>query len=175
MSKPATQLVYRHGERTTHNNLKVSHEPVPTIAEHQVLIQVRGVSLNYRDLAVSNSTYPFPVKDDVVPCSDAAGVVTAVGAAVEGLKVGDRVISSFDLTNVYGPQQDWVHSLGGWFDGVLREYVAVPATAVVKIPDDSKLSDVQLAALVCTGVTAWNVLYGSIPLRPGQTVLFQGK
>lgn len=171
---PSTITVFRHGERTTHHNLTRQTEPLPTLRDHEVLVEVRGVALNYRDLAVANSTYPFPVKDDVVPCSDGAGVITAVGSAVDGFAVGDRVITNFDLSNAYGPQQDWVHSLGGCFDGVLREYVALPARSITRVPDECDLSFPQLASLVCTGVTAWNALFGLVPLRPGQTVLFQG-
>lgn len=78
------------------------------------------------------------------------------------------------MTNLYGPQQDWNHGLGGPIDGALREYLPVPASAVVKIPKTTKLSWGQLAGLVCTGTTAWNALYGNNPLKPGQTVLFLG-
>jgi hypothetical protein len=115
------------------------------------------------------------VKDNVVPCSDSAGVVAAVGDAVEDISVGDRVVANFDRSNLYGPQKDWVHSLGGFFDGTLRQYIAVPAIAVAKIPETCELSFTQLASLICTGVTAWNALFGCIPLQPGQTVLFLGK
>ena len=71
-------------------------------------------------------------------------------------------------------QQDWVHAHGGPIDGFLRQFAALPHTAVVKIPEHTKLSYAQMASLVCTGVTAWNALYGNIALKPGQTVLFQG-
>ena len=57
---------------------------------------------------------------------------------------------------------------------MLRQYVAVPAQAIVPIPKTTKLSWTQLAGLVCTGTTAWNALYGNLPLKPGQMVLFQG-
>lgn len=64
--------------------------------------------------------------------------------------------------------------LGGPIDGMLAQYVNIPASAVIKIPKTTKLSWTQLAGLVCTGTTAWNALYGNLPLKPGQTVLFQG-
>lgn len=50
--------------------------------------------------------------------------------------------------------------------------MAVPGDALAKIPAESTLSFAQVAALVCTGTTSWNVLYGNLPLKPGQTVLF---
>jgi D-arabinose 1-dehydrogenase-like Zn-dependent alcohol dehydrogenase len=46
---------------------------------------------------------------------------------------------------------------------------------VTKIPRGSDLTWVEMASLVCAGVTAWNALFGNIPMRPEQTVLFQGK
>ncbi|OWZ12333.1 NAD(P)-binding Rossmann-fold containing protein [Phytophthora megakarya] len=170
----SSHVAFRHGERTSHHNLRVVSEPKPTITPNEVLVQIRGVALNFRDVAVADSTYPFPVKDSVVPCSDGAGVVVEVGSAVGDFKLGDKVITNFDVTNLYGPQLDWVHSLGGALDGVLRQYVALPAHVLTKMPEDSSLSFVQMASLVCTGVTAWNALYGNLPLKPGQTVLFLG-
>ncbi|KFY09444.1 hypothetical protein V491_08171 [Pseudogymnoascus sp. VKM F-3775] len=170
----STHKVFRLQSQGSHRNIKQDAEPIPTIESHEILLRIRGLSLNYRDLAVANGTYPFPVKDQVIPCSDAAGEIIEVGSLVEGLKVGDRVVANFDVTNLYGPQKDWNHGHGAPIDGFLREFAALPASAVTKIPEGAKLSFVQMAGLVCTGVTAWNALYGNIPLKPGQTVLFQG-
>lgn len=71
----------------------------------------------------------------MIPCSDAAGEIVEVGSLVDNLKVGDRVVATFDATNLYGPQKDWDHGHGGPVDGFLREYAALPATAVTKIPE----------------------------------------
>jgi len=64
------------------------------------------------------------------------------------MSTGDYVIANFDVTNLYGPQQDWDHGLGGPIDGVPREYVPVPASAIVKIPKSTKLSWPQLAVSI---------------------------
>ena len=80
----------------------------------------------------------------------------------------------FDLKTLVRCYTQLVWQFGGCQDGVLREYIALPSVAVVKISPDSTLSYPQLASLVCTGTTAWNSLYGNIPLKPGQTVLFLG-
>jgi len=88
-----------------------------------------------------------------------------------------RVSSSFSAQHTIrntDAKPDWLNGLGGPKDGVLRQYIAIPATAIVKIPSTTKLSWSQLASLVCTGTTAWNALYGNLPLKPGQTLLFQG-
>lgn len=169
-----THLVYRIRDRSSFHNLVCAAEPIPSVGDHEVLVRVRGVTLNYRDLIVCNGQYPFPVKDDVVPCADSAGDVVAVGSAVTDVRVGDRVITSFNLTHVAGPLTDMSHALGGSVDGVLREYMAVPAQSVSRVPSDCTLSYVQLASLVASGVTSWNALFGGTPLRPGQIVLLQG-
>ncbi|KAK1935593.1 Zinc-type alcohol dehydrogenase-like protein [Phytophthora citrophthora] len=105
----ASNIVFRHTDRASHYTLQVKSEPRPTAGLNEVLIQVRGVTLNYRDTIVANNTYPFPVKDNVVPCSDGAGVVVELGTGVDSLEVGDRVISNFDVSNLYGPQSDALH------------------------------------------------------------------
>ncbi|KAG6944011.1 hypothetical protein JG688_00017317, partial [Phytophthora aleatoria] len=68
---------------------------------------------------------------------------------------------TIDVTNPNGPELDRTHSLGGVFDGVLRQFVALPAHLLPKMPAG-------------TGVTAWNALYGNLLLNPGQTVVFLG-
>lgn len=162
------------GERVSIRSSKASKESIPKPSKYEVLVKVHAVSLNFRDVAVSKSIYPFPVKENVVPCSDAAGVVVEVGEGVDSLAVGDHVINTFDPTNLYGPQKDWGKAYGAPVDGVLREYITVPAVAAVQIPKNSPQSFSEWSTLVCTGATAWNALYALTPLKPGQTVLFQG-
>ncbi|OHE96906.1 hypothetical protein CORC01_07873 [Colletotrichum orchidophilum] len=170
----ATQQVFRLPQRTSTHDLVVGTEPVPEPSSNEVLVRIRSVALNYRDFAVANGKYPFPVKDNVVPGSDLAGDVVKVGSHVDDFVQGDRVVSTFDLSTPYGPMKDWNHSLGGCLDGALQQYIALPSSTLVKVPEEAKLSYSQLSALVCTGTTAWNSLYGNTALKPGQTVLFLG-
>ncbi|RGP76058.1 alcohol dehydrogenase [Fusarium longipes] len=170
----STQQVFRLPQRTSLQDLAVQVERIPEPAPHEVLIRIRAVSLNYRDFVVAIGKYPFPVKDNVVPCSDLAGDVVRAGSQVENFAKGDRVVVAFDLNALYGVISDWHHSLGGGYDGALREYIALPSSSLVKIPTESTLSYAQLSAIVCTGTTAWNALYGNVPLKPGQFVLFLG-
>ena len=64
------QTVYRIIERKGVDYLKDFQEDIPTINQHEVLIKIHAVSLNYRDLLIVNNRYPFPMKDNVIPCSD---------------------------------------------------------------------------------------------------------
>ena len=169
------QTVFRLNSRYGIVDLARSEEEIPRAAAHEVVIKIRSVALNFRDIVIANSQYPFPVKENVIPVSDACGEITEVGPSVQGFAVGDLVIANFNLTNLYGPMKDWYGGLGGPIDGVLRNYMPVPGVSVVKVPKESSLKPSQWASLVCTGTTAWNALYGNVPLKPGQTVLFQGE
>ncbi|KAK4936805.1 hypothetical protein LTR10_022394 [Elasticomyces elasticus] len=167
------QTVYRLTKANSSQGLQTFQEPIPEIDKHELLIRISSVALNYRDVAIANGKYPFPVKENVVPCSDAMGEVAKVGSCAQGFEVGDKVVVAFDPTALYGTIDNWVNALGGPKDGVLAGYVNVSYQGAVKLPESS-LSNAQWASLVCTGVTAWNAPFGNVPLKPGQTVLFQG-
>ncbi|PLB49320.1 NAD(P)-binding protein [Aspergillus steynii IBT 23096] len=169
-----THTVFRLPSLGAITNLTRQTEPLPTISKHEVLIRIRSVALNSRDLQVATNTYPAATKNELIPCSDGAGDIVSVGSEVKDLKEGDRVVISFDPMHQYGPQKDFLSCQGGAADGTLAQYVARPATGVVKVPEGAPHSYAELASLVCTGVTAWNGLYGNVPLKPGQVVLLQG-
>jgi NADPH:quinone reductase-like Zn-dependent oxidoreductase len=168
------QTVYRLAHRRDLTGIVSQCEEIPKPTKHEVLIKIRSVALNYRDIAIATSLYPAPVKDNGIPCSDLAGDVIEVGDAVEKLDVGDKVVAAFDPTVIYGPWRSLGHGLGALTDGVLREYIVLPAVGVVKVGSGEQ-SYSEWASLVCTGVTSWNALYGNNPLKPGQTVLCLGE
>ncbi|KAL9471970.1 hypothetical protein ACSS6W_009911 [Trichoderma asperelloides] len=170
----STQTVFRLNSRQNIVDLTKVEEEIAKAAAHEVLIKIHSVALNYRDIAIATSHYPFPVKDNVIPVSDAAGEIVEIGPNVQGFTIGDWVIANFNPVHLYGPMKDWNGGLGGPVDGVLRNYLTINANSIIKVPKESSLKASQWAALVCTGTTAWNSLYGNVPLKPGQTVLFQG-
>ncbi|KAJ1915789.1 hypothetical protein H4219_004139 [Mycoemilia scoparia] len=189
LTLPATKFVYRITERTGPQAIKRFEEPLfqqqqpqmqqgtpvdTKVKPHEILVKIKAVSLNYRDLIISNGFYPFPVSPNVVPGSDGAGEVVQVGEAVKDFQVGDKVVGIFDQAHLYGDPGDWTNGLGGVVDGTLQQYRVFPAIAVIKIPQKTHLSWEEIASLPCTGVTCWNALFGIQPLLPGQTVLVQG-
>lgn len=89
-------------------------------------------------------------------------------------KVGDRVLANFTQDHLAGRlnKHSLLSQLGGEIQGLLGEYFIFPKTGVVKIPD--YLSFEEASCLPCAALTAWNALYGLVPIRPGQTVLLQG-
>ncbi|KAL7620385.1 hypothetical protein AAE478_009380 [Parahypoxylon ruwenzoriense] len=169
----SSQTVFRLISRDGFEGLQAFQEPIPAVGKDEVLVKVRSVALNYRDVAIATSSYPSPVKDRVVPCSDMAGEVVQVGALVDQFSVGDSVLSPVTASDLSAPPTSALDAFGGQHDGMLREYVALPACILIKLPKSSH-SFAQWAALVGTGSTAWNAFYGGRPLKPGETVLFLG-
>jgi NADPH:quinone reductase-like Zn-dependent oxidoreductase len=67
----------------------------PEVGPGEVVIKVKATSLNYRDLMIANSRYGAPSVTELVPLSDGAGEIVAVGAGVTKWAEGDRVAGSF--------------------------------------------------------------------------------
>ena len=144
--------------------------PDPTPGPGTLLIRVRAASLNYRDLLLARRT-----QQPVIPLSDGAGEVLAVGDGATGFAVGDRVAGCFFLHWPDGEiRPEYIRAAlgGGSVDGMLAERVVLPADAVVRVPD--YLTDAEAATLPCAAVTAWNALFVQARTRPGQAVLLLG-
>jgi NADPH:quinone reductase-like Zn-dependent oxidoreductase len=146
-------------------------EPGPT----EVLVAMRAVALNYRDLLVVNGTAHWKPPLPRIPVSDGVGVVTAAGARVTRVKVGDRVAGIFIPTWIDGEldSNSSGPALGGAaMDGVLAEERVFDEQAVVKVPDH--LSDEEAATLPVAALTAWHALVRRARVQAGDTVLIQG-
>jgi NADPH:quinone reductase-like Zn-dependent oxidoreductase len=147
--------------------------PTPSAGPGEVLVRVRAISSNYRDLLVVKGQYNPKMKLPRIPCSDGAGEVTAVGEGVTTFKPGDRVAGIFMQNWLDGPPTaaKTRGALGGDIDGMLAEYVVLNDSGLVHLPEH--LSFEEAATLPCAAVTAWNALAAG-NLRPGATVLIQG-
>jgi NADPH:quinone reductase-like Zn-dependent oxidoreductase len=154
--------------------LKRAEAPTPAAGPRDVLVRVRAVSLNYRDLLVVSGTYPGKLPLPLVPTSDGAGEIAAVGNGVTRWKVGDRVAGTFFEGWQSGRMApaDLETARGGAIQGMLAEHVVSRPDALVAIPE--QLSYEEAATLPCAAVTSWNALFEVDPLRPGETVLVQG-
>jgi NADPH:quinone reductase-like Zn-dependent oxidoreductase len=148
--------------------------PVPAAGE--VLVRVHATSLNFRDQAIAKGHYfGGAIKAAGVPLSDGAGIVEAVGAGVTAFAAGDRVAGCFFQGWLEGPPTPLLGEALGCppAKGMLAEYVALPATGVVRLA--TSLSFEEAATLPCAGVTAWNALMTGVrPLQRGHTVLLIG-
>jgi len=152
--------------------LRSSEDPRP--GPRQVLMRVRASSLNYRDLMVLKGGGRGPTKLGVVPLSDGAGEVAAIGEGVTRVKIGDRIAGCFHPRWFGGPiKPDYLTDrLGANIDGVLAGYAIFNEEAVVPLP--SHLSFEEAATLPCAAVTAWVALTGHRRVTAGDTVLTQG-
>lgn len=154
--------------------LRLHDEPDPAPQRGEVLVRVRAVSLNFRDIAIVRGRYPRKAVPGLIPVSDAAGEVVAVGEGVESFSVGDRVMGAFHPRWFGGEMPSTIarDSYGAESDGWLCERKAVSQEAIVRLPD--ALSFEEAATLPCAGLTAWTALTGPTPIRAGHTVLIQG-
>ncbi|WTX00511.1 NAD(P)-dependent alcohol dehydrogenase [Streptomycetaceae bacterium NBC_01309] len=156
------------------DRLVVREHAVPTPGPGQLLVAVRAVSLSFRELMVLRDEYVLPVKPDVVPVSDGAGEVVAVGTGVTKAEVGDRVTAGLFPSWRDGPfAAEHLPQLGGSLDGMLTQYTLVHEDDAVPVP--AHLTYEEAATLPCAAVTAWNALTGDGEgVRPGDTVVVQG-
>jgi NADPH:quinone reductase-like Zn-dependent oxidoreductase len=155
------------------DSLEFVERPTPAPGPGEVLVGVRAISYNFRDLRMIKGLYNPRLALPRIPCSDGAGEVVAVGAGVTQWRPGDRVAGIFMQNWLDGPltAAKTKGALGGDIDGMLADYVVLEETGLVRIPEH--LSFQEAATLPCAAVTAWNALsYGDI--KPGSTVLIQG-
>ncbi len=175
-SHPTTQKEYRLVRSGTQGpfTLKLEDAPVRAPGPHEVLVKVHAASLNRRDIFVQQGNYPIGSRDSLVPLSDGAGEVVAVGQGVTRFHVGDRVAAIFFQKWLSGrPGPDVLGSaLGGQIDGMLAQYVTLSEQGLVALP--SNLTYEEGATLACAGVTAWNGLFTRGHLQKGDTVLLEG-
>lgn len=153
--------------------MREARDPKP--GPNEVLVGVRAVSLNYRDLMVAEGRYGKPLVEPMVPCSDAAGVVLAVGDEVSTLEPGDRVLNApFRYWPAGALRREYVEGFlgGGGVHGVLAEKVTLPAAALVRMP--THLTFAEASTLTIAGLTAWSALVPFGGTRPGDWVLAHG-
>lgn len=155
-------------------NLRLVTRPEPSPGPGQVLLKMRAVSLNFRDLLMVRGHYnprqPLPL----IPCSDGVGEIIAVGEGVHRVSAGQRVATVFAQGWLEGePNRAKLKTtLGGPIDGTLSELMVLDAEGVTPVPEH--LSDAEAACLPCAAVTAWSALVAHGRVTAGDTVLLQG-
>jgi len=165
---------YRLHEFSGPDGLKLEDVPDPVPGPGQIVIRLRAVSINYRDLLIAKGAYNPKLRFPFVPLSDGAGEVIAAGAGTTRYQGGERVVVPFMPGWLEGPvdEEKARSALGAGGDGLLAEQAMLPERALLPIP--SHLGFEEAATLPCAGVTAWNALVASGGVKPGDTVLVQG-
>ena len=174
LAKPRRKLnsnetIYPRARRRLRSRLQLREIEAPKPNFGEVAIRVHAASLNYRDLLTARN----PKIENVVPLSDGAGEIIALGDGVTGWKIGDRVCVNFFRDWQSGRFKREYHgaALGGSCDGMLSEVVVFPAHSLVVMPDDYSYE--EAATLPCAGLTAWCALRRGC-FAAGDAVLLQG-
>lgn len=146
-----------------------AERPVPGTGE--VLVRVRAVSLNYRDVAMLDGVFPSSTDRRVVPGSDMSGEVVGLGPSARRFPIGAPVISADTMSWIDGPapprETNSVAILGR-----LAEYVVVREENLVLAP--ASLSHLEASTLPVAGLTAWFALIELGRVKAGDTVVVQG-
>lgn len=153
--------------------IRIREHDIPKPKENEVLVKVKAVSLNRRDLYILDQTYPLPATLGIIPVSDGAGEVIAVGDAVKGFNIGDRVIGNYFPNWRDGMMgAEVMDQLGCSLNGMLSEYVVLRQDWLVHVP--AGLSWEEASTLPCSALTAWSALMGPRPVTAADTVLTIG-
>ncbi|MBI4963171.1 MAG: NAD(P)-dependent alcohol dehydrogenase [Desulfomonile tiedjei] len=165
--------LYRIEKEFGIDELKLVEDEVPKPGHQQVVVKMKATSINYRDLLMINGLYSRNLSLPLIPFSDGAGEVVAIGDGVTRWKQGDRVMSTFFQNWISGPITDAAakSALGGAVDGVLAEDVALHEDGLVAIPEH--LSFEEGATLPCAALAAWHAL-NTGGFTCGETVLTLG-
>src|SRR5713101_361464 len=115
--------------------------PIPNPKPNEALVQIKAAGVNFIDVYFREGRYPAPLP--FINGQEAAGIVTAAGANLINVKVGNRVA--------------YAGALGSY-----AEYASVPADRLVKIPD--KLDFHQAAAAMLQGMTAHYLSHSTYPI-----------
>ena len=122
--------------------------PTPQPKPNEAIVKLAAIGINFIDVYQREGRYKVPLP--FIAGQEGAGTVTAVGADVKSLKVGDRVA--------------WSSVQGSY-----AEFASVPADKLVKIPQG--VSEQQAAAAMLQGMTAHYLCYSTYPVKAGDTVL----
>jgi NADPH2:quinone reductase len=115
----------------------------------EVTVQARAIGVNFIDIYQRTGLYPGSLP--FTPGSELCGEVTALGAGVKGLKVGDRVATGTAGTGCYA------------------QFANIDAGRLVKIPKE--ISDDEAAAMMLKGLTVQYLIRQTYRLKKGDTIL----
>ncbi len=134
-------------------SLVLEDVPEPAVGPGQVRIAVHACSVNYPDLLIIQDLYQDKPPRPFIPGGEVAGVVEAIGAGVDKVRPGDRVLMS--------PLR-----------GGMAQKVVGAAAVCWQIPDTMPFD--EAAALLLTYGTSQHALQDRAQLRAGETLLVLG-
>lgn len=155
-------------------NLQIVGMDKPEPAPGEVLVKFGAASLNYRDYQIVIGEFAPTQALPIVPISDGAGEVEAVGDGVNGLQVGELVMPLFFPEWMAGEALADERKLSSGLEvpGTLREYGIYREHQLVRAAPH--LSAAEAACFPCAGLTAWSALVAQSNIGEGDWVLVQG-
>lgn len=146
-------LLTQHGGP---ENLRLGDAPDPVAGPGDVLVNVHAASVNAADYKVRLGSYDSKLQFPYILGRDFSGVVSACGAGVTDLAVGDRVFGVLDAGK----------------EGAYAEKLAIKAAIIARKPD--RLSHAEAAAMALISITAEWALEDTARLQRGETILITG-
>jgi len=169
--------VWQLGEQKSFDTLELVERKIPTPGPGQALIKVMYAGIAARDQGIAMERFPVPRgprPKTLIPLSEGAGDVIAVGAGEQRIKPGVRVTSNHWANWINGPwsPDNYAADVGNTIDGWLAEYTLLPAQCLSVLPDSVDYRDA--ATLAGSGVTAWHALHEVARVRSDDIVLTLG-
>jgi NADPH:quinone reductase-like Zn-dependent oxidoreductase len=153
----STMQAIRAHVRGGPERLTLEPAPIPVPAADEALVEVHAAAITYDELQWDESWTRNGVdRTPIIPSHEVSGTVSAVGAAVEGLTVGQDVYGLIEFDR----------------DGAAAEYVTVRAEDLAQKP--TTIDHVHAAALPLAALTAWQALHDHARIKPGESVLVLG-
>ena len=165
---------YAYVENIGIESLREVARPDPEPGPNDIVLRMRAIALNHRDLAIANGHYHVAVKAPLIPISDGAGEVIAIGNQVSRFRVGELACPTYMPDWIVGPvtRESAKRRLGAPSDGVMAEYLCLHENEAVRAP--RHLSAEEAASLPVSAVTAWHSLFNHGKVQPGDSVLVLG-
>jgi NADPH:quinone reductase len=134
-------------------SLTVEEVDDPKAGDGQVVVDVEACAVNFPDVLLIQNLYQFKPPLPFSPGAEVAGVVSSVGAGVDGVTIGDRVLAST-----------------GW--GGLAEKIAVGAGTLIPVPDGMDFG--AASSFLYAYGTSHYALKDRARLQPGETLVVLG-
>jgi len=157
--------------------LRFEDVPRPEIGPGEALIRVLACGANNLDLRVREGRVPGKIPLPHISGSEAAGEIAELGAGVKGFSVGQMVAvmpylfcGQCEFCQA-GAENECVRGdiLGLMSQGAYAEYVKVPASSLVALPEG--VDAISAAAVGLAAITAWHMLVERARVQPGEDVL----
>lgn len=161
-------------------NLEIAEMEKPKIGDDEILLKVETAALNRLDIWVRNGSPALTIPLPHIGGSDFAGIITEIGSKITLFRVGDRVVANAGISckkcdNCLRDEHSLCQSfklLGEHEWGGLAQFVKVPETNIVKIPEHISFDTAAAASL--TSLTAYRMIISQARIRSTDNILVIG-